>query len=188
MLSKTVRWGLGIVSILVILHYYSPTAFADTILEIPRSDGRLFCSNDLSSAAIIPPILDPSISPIPLVIEKPQASLNAERLFQLINDYRIQLGLPAFQKDPVICDIAKQRGPALDREVETGTIHAGFYALNLPYWATENMKYGGNEQEMFNWWLNSPIHRRAIEGEFKFACGECYGRSCNQIFTSYIEK
>ncbi|MBP7967010.1 hypothetical protein KAZ66_01940 [Candidatus Woesebacteria bacterium] len=186
MLSKTVRWGLGIVSILLILQYYSPTAFADTILEIPRSDARLFCANDLSSVAMIPSNIESSLSP--LSIDKPQASLNAELLFQLINDYRIQLGLSVFQKDSTICDIAKQRGPELDREVEMGTIHAGFYARNLPYWATENMKYGGNEQEMLNWWLNSPIHRHAIEGDFKFACGECYGKSCNQIFTSYIGK
>lgn len=184
MLSKTVRWGLSIVGLLLLLQYSSPTAFADTILEIPRSDARLFCANDLTSTPLVTPESTIESSPQ----EKPSNSLNPDVLFEIINNYRTSIGLPAFQKDQAICDIAKQRGPELDHEVETGTIHAGFYAKNLPYWATENMKYGGNEQEMFNWWMNSYIHRKAIEGNFIFSCGECFGRSCNQIFTNYVAK
>ena len=189
MVCKTVRWGIGVAVIGIWLHISSPTAFADTILEIPRSDSRLFCSNTLTSPAIMP--LEASQAPLPTQVgaeEKPTYSLNPDVLFNIINNYRASIGLPSFQKDQAICDIARQRGPALDHEVETGTVHAGFYALNLPYWATENVKYGGNEQEMFNWWMNSYIHRKAIEGDFTYSCGECYGKSCNQIFTNYQAK
>ncbi len=198
MLLNTVRWGLGIVVVSLLLHYSSPTAFADTLLELPRSDARLFCPNDLASTPLVSPILavalpqdknDKKVQHVaPPRAEKPSHSLNADTLFGIINEYRTQIGLAPFQKDQAICDIAKQRGPALDYEVETGTIHAGFRQLNLPYWATENMKYGGNEQEMFNWWMNSYIHRKAIEGSFRYSCGECYGNSCAQIFTDYQPK
>ncbi|CAN5181788.1 hypothetical protein BH09PAT2_BH09PAT2_09340 [soil metagenome] len=198
MLSKTVRWSTTIALFLIIVHYLTPTAFAETILEIPRSDARIFCADSLTStplahqesvaAVVHNPVLainPPAESP-PQV--KPANSLNPTVILELINTYRTSIGKPAFQTDPAICEIAKQRGPALDAEVESGTIHAGFRALNLSYWATENMKYGGNEQEMFAWWMNSPIHRHAIEGDYRYSCGECYGRSCAQIFTNYQPK
>lgn len=189
MFLKTVRWGLRIAVVLLAMYYSAPTAFAETIMEIPRSDARIFCADDLTSSPLVSSVhTETAVPSMPLPQVKPNFSVNADTLFSIVNNYRTSIGLPPFEKDSVICDIAKKRGPELDREVETGTIHAGFYALNLPYWATENMKYGGNEQEMFNWWLNSPIHRNAIEGNYKYSCGECFGHSCNQIFTNYQQK
>ncbi len=181
MLPKIVHWSLSVILLFAYLHVISPTASADTILEIPRSDDRLFCANSLISTSIVPDIGGSGA-------DKPNHSLNADILFSIINAYRASIGLSSFQKDKVICDIAKQRGPELDIEVETGSIHAGFYNKNLSFWATENMKYGGNEQEMFDWWMNSYIHRKAIEGDYAYSCGECYGESCVQIFTNYQEK
>jgi hypothetical protein len=107
---------------------------------------------------------------------------------QMINDHRKSLGLPEFQKEDKLCALAKERGPELPGEAASGAIHAGFDARNLPYWITENMKYGGSEQDVFNWWMESPLHRRAIESDAQYSCGECYGDACIQLFTSYVSK
>jgi len=120
--------------------------------------------------------------------EKPP-SLNPDTIFEMINNHRASLNLPPFQKDDRLCALAKERGPELYDEIfVTHNIHGGFYSRNLPYWITENMKYGDSETSVFNWWLGSSIHRKAIEGNFTYSCGECYGNSCAQLFTSYQQK
>ena len=117
-------------------------------------------------------------------------SLNSDLLFDMINNHRASIGLPAYQKDERLCTIARDRGPDLYNEIfVNGNMHAGFYKLNLPYWATENMISLGSEQASFNWWMNSSIHRRAIESSaHTHSCGACYGNSCAQIFTAFQPK
>lgn len=118
-----------------------------------------------------------------------ETSLNPEVIFNLINEYRAKLGLKPFEKDENLCTIAKSREPELMGEIFGGKgIHAGFRARHLPYWTTENMKYGGDENNVFNWWLSSPIHHRAIVSNSKYSCGACLGHACIQLFTSYIPK
>ncbi len=117
------------------------------------------------------------------------SSLSADAIFEMINNHRTSLSLSPFQKDDRLCTLARERGPELYDEIfVTHNIHGGFYARNLPYWITENMKYGDSETDVFKWWLSSGIHRRAIEGNFTYSCGECYGNSCVQLFTSYQPK
>jgi uncharacterized protein YkwD len=107
----------------------------------------------------------------------------------MVNAYRSSIGLASFQKDERICSVAASRGPELDNEIYvTHTMHAGFYARNLPYWATENMISMQTEQQALDWWLHSPVHRAAIEGDYKYACTGCYGRSCDMIFTNFSPK
>lgn len=116
-------------------------------------------------------------------------SLNADTMFSLINAHRQSMGLPAFEKEEKLCQLAASRAPELYDEIfVTGKVHAGFDARNLPYWITENMVSRPTEQEGFNWWLSSSLHRRAIEGNFKYSCGACSGNSCAQLFTSYDPK
>lgn len=125
------------------------------------------------------------VTPAP---EKP-ASLDAEKIFEMINAHRAGLGLPAFQKEDKLCALAQERGPELYDEIFVNSnIHGGFYARNIPYWITENMKYGDSEDSVFSWWLSSSIHRKAIESDFIYSCGTCYGKSCVQLFTSYQPK
>jgi uncharacterized protein YkwD len=115
-------------------------------------------------------------------------SLNADVLFNMINTHRSSIGLPPFQKDAGLCSVAQSRAPELYSEVFGGYMHAGFYARNLPYWATENMIHQDTEQAAFNWWMNSSVHRGAIEGNYTHACGACQGKSCAMIFTSFVPK
>lgn len=137
-----------------------------------------------------------AISYTPYFTSSPSASFtpsstgqnNPDTIFNLINEYRGRLGLPPFEKDANLCSIAASRGPEMPGEIAAGTLHSGLYNRNLPYWITENMKYGGNEVDTVNWWLNSPIHHAAIVSNAKYACGTCVGDVCDMLFTSYVPK
>lgn len=119
----------------------------------------------------------------------PTATLSAEHLFSLVNAHRAGISLPPFEHEAQICAVAELRREELPGEINRGIpMHAGFYAKNLPYYATENMIYMRSEEEALNWWLNSPIHRSAINGSYKYACGVCNGQVCNMVFTNYDPK
>lgn len=113
-------------------------------------------------------------------------SLNADSMFSTINQYRTQAGLPAFQKNDAVCQVAQSRAPELYNEIMVNyTMHAGFYARHLPYQATENVIYMRTENEAITWWLHSPIHRAAIFGNYTYSCIACSGNACTQIFANY---
>lgn len=115
-------------------------------------------------------------------------SLHADTIFSIINQHRSQIGLPSFQRDDRLCQIAQARAPQITNEVVTGTMHSGFFALHLPYWATENIISIHSDQEAVNWWLNEPIHRHAIEGNYIYSCVACSGESCSEVFTNFQPK
>lgn len=115
--------------------------------------------------------------------------LNPDIIFNLINDYRTKLGLPVFEKEEKLCTLAKTRAEEGYREIFiSGNLHSGLYNRNLPYWITENLIYQKTEERALKWWLNSPIHRRAIQGSSKYSCLECFGNTCSELFTSYTPK
>lgn len=116
------------------------------------------------------------------------ANVNADVVFELINQHRAQIGKPAFVKDENLCSLAKVRSMEIPAEISNGTLHSGLYNRNLPYWITENAKYGSDEAGTVQWWLNSPIHRAAIEGDHVYSCGACTGTYCSQLFSSNIPK
>jgi len=119
----------------------------------------------------------------------PDGSLDIGVLFSLVNSARTSAGLPPFAQDERICSVAASRGPELYNEIMVnGNMHAGFYARNLPYWATENVIYQQTEQQAINWWMNSSVHRAAILGDYQYACGTCSGKACNMIFTNFSPK
>jgi uncharacterized protein YkwD len=121
----------------------------------------------------------------------PQANpggLNAVDIFGMVNAYRQQQGLPAFQEDPRACTVAQERAPQVAGEVASGTMHAGLKALNLPYWDTENIISMNSDQAAFNWWINDPIHHDAIVSHATYSCIACSGNSCAEEFTSFVAK
>ncbi len=120
---------------------------------------------------------------------EPTGTLSAEVLFSMVNTYRTSIALPAFEKEAQICSVAESRREGIAQEIYQGLpLHSGFWSMNLPYFATENMIYQNTEAEALNWWLNSPVHRSAIEGNYKYACGVCNGEVCNLVFTNYDPK
>lgn len=115
--------------------------------------------------------------------------VDANVIFDLINSHRSSIGLPAFQKDEALCSLANTRSFELHDELFVNfNLHSGLYNRNLPYWITEDAKWGSNEAGTVQWWLNSPVHRRAIEGNYTYSCGACNGSQCAQLFTSYTPK
>ena len=135
------------------------------------------------------PTETPSTTPVEPITANPDGSLSADTLFAMANTARANAGLPAFEKDERICSVAISRGPELYNEIMvTHTMHAGFYARNLPYFATENVISMRTDQEAFAWWMNSAVHRSAILGDYQYACVACYGNSCAMIFTNFTPK
>lgn len=119
----------------------------------------------------------------------PTGTLSADVLFTMINEHRASISLPAYQKEAQVCGVAEGRREEITQEIfVTGALHAGFWSDNHPFWATENMIWQHTETEAMNWWLNSPVHRSAIEGDYLYACGTCNGEVCNMIFSSLTPK
>lgn len=132
----------------------------------------------------------PSVSVAPsMQVSSPTATLSADVLFSLVNAHRASINLPPFEHDGAVCAVADSRKEEIVREIfVTHALHSGFYAKNLPYWATENLIWQHTEVTALNWWLHSPVHRAAIEGNYKYACGVCNGDVCNMVFTNYEKK
>jgi uncharacterized protein YkwD len=117
--------------------------------------------------------------------------LNPEVIFSMINQIRVQNGLAPLEKSPEVCAITESRAPELYNEIfVNGNMHAGFARRqpDIKYWMTENMIHQNTEQQAVSWWMNSPIHRSAILGNYTHSCVSCQGNSCSMIFTSFVAK
>jgi uncharacterized protein YkwD len=127
-----------------------------------------------------------SVTPLTIVAK---LSDGAEKLFAMVNDHRSKIGLPAFEKDSKVCEMVASRAPQVYDEVfKEGPMHKGFKALNLSYWATENIAAYDTIEKNFDFWLRDDIHRKAIESAAKYSCVACSGTYCSQIFTSFTPK
>jgi len=151
---------------------------------------------DPTQVAVISPTAVPSQQPAttPAVVSYtpvPQSNaggLNAADIFSMVNSYRANLGLPAFQQDAKTCSLAQVRAPEVAGEVASGNYHAGLIAMNLSYWNTENIISMNSDQAAFNWWINDPIHHAAIVSNNTYSCIACSGNNCAEEFTSYQPK
>lgn len=142
------------------------------------------------SVVIVPSIIPNPVDQTPHDnIPADGTNLNPDVIFDMINAHRAQIGKSPFKKETSLCSLAKTRSTELHDELFVkGGLHSGLYNRNLPYWVTENAKYGSNEAGTVEWWLNSPIHRSAIEGDSAYSCGACNGSQCSQLFTSFTPK
>jgi uncharacterized protein YkwD len=139
----------------------------------------------------IAPTLKITAEPVPTTVTaKPISySHNGDLVFNLVNQYRESAGKKAFLKDERLCKIAQQRAPQLNEEIfGSKKMHEGFKALQLPYWATENIASYQTEAAIVKWWLGDAIHRRVIDTDYTHSCAACYGKSCSQIFSSFVPK
>jgi len=144
-----------------------------------------------ASVTIAPSIVPNPMQQAPLdLFPADGPDLNTTLIHDLVNAHRASIGKQAFQTEAALCQLAKVRSQELQGELFEGKgyLHSGLYNRQLPYWITENAKYGSNEAGTVRWWLNSPIHRSAIEGDYTYSCAACTGTKCAQLFTSYTPK
>jgi len=128
--------------------------------------------------------------PTPHVTDPGQqiANLDSDKIFNLINQHRVSLGLAPFELENSVCELAQVRSTELAGELANGTVHSGLYNRNLPYWIWENAKVGSGEEETVAWWLASSLHHQSIVGDYKYSCVKCSGSNCSQLFTSFLPK
>ena|ERR1700722_1643644 len=137
------------------------------------------------------PTQEPTDAPIASYTPAPESNtggLNASDIFSMVNTYRAQQGLLAFQQDAKTCSLAQVRAPEVAGEVASGNFHAGLIAMDLDYWNTENIIQMNSDQAAFNWWINDPIHHAAIVSNNTYSCVACSGNSCAEEFTSYAPR
>jgi uncharacterized protein YkwD len=98
-----------------------------------------------------------------------------EQILELVNKYRKEKGLPALQSNFVIASVAREHTMNMaTRRVAFG--HSGFSArskyimskVNGVTAVSENVAYGSQTaEEVVKQWLNSPEHRKNIEGKYR---------------------
>lgn len=175
-----------------------PTARADFSPTQTHRCSTPFSCDKSEKKVYLGPSKDEAI-PVKIVIESIQktytpagfdksASLNSTIIFSNINAIRAGRGLAAFETSAILQEVALSRLSELEGEIASGRFHSGLYARKLPYWITENMKYGSNEAGTVTWWMNSYVHRSAILGNHKYSAGACLGNACIQLFSSFVPK
>lgn len=167
----------------------NPTLKLKTTKQQTSTETKNVISQTITKATPKPQPKQTPTTQLNLADNQTKTHLDENLLFNLVNTYRNGLGKPSFQKHPQVCQVADQRRPQLEAEIyQNKGIHAGFRAMNLAYRMTENMIYQQNETAALSWWLNSPIHRRAIESDHQYACTACSGKVCVMIFSSLEPK
>lgn len=122
-------------------------------------------------------------------INNPETSgikVSEDKIWSLIQDWRIKNGFKPYIKDQYLCEIARDRSD--DKVLDN---HAGFYQKygnlksNNPRIITENLAALNYPQLMLNAWLGSPPHRAALEKPYTHSCIAC-DKQCVQIFSSFL--
>lgn len=140
------------------------------------------------TSGVVDPIALPTMAPLESTYAPNDATLDSDKIFDLVNQYRANQGLPPFEKDDKVCELAQIRSAELTHELSNGTVHSGLYNRNLPYWIFENAKVGSNEEGTVAWWLTSAVHHQSIVSYYKFSCVKCMGSVCSELFTSFSPK
>lgn len=162
---------------------------SESFIDIPIVTPNPTLITEVKAASAPGAILTDATMLTPTPSAGSSGTLNADILFSIVNQKRVNAGLAPFEKHPDVCSVAQSRGPELDNEIYGSSyMHAGFQAKQLPYYATENMISQQTEELALNWWLNSPVHRSAIMGDYTYACTVCQGRSCAMIFSNLTPK
>lgn len=131
------------------------------------------------------PTSTPSPTPSPATNT---GGLSADRIFELVNNYRSSKGLPPVQKDERACEVARSRAPEIAAEISGGYMHKGIRERALPYFNSEIIISMRSEEAAVQWWINDYIHRVQMEGDYKYSCAACSGNSCVQEFTNFVPR
>lgn len=149
----------------------------------------LFIFLDLAFAAKL--YVLPKIAPTPTVTLTPTETpiptpvpLSADKLFQLVNEWRVQNGYQEYKKSDFACSVASKRLP----EVKENWSHEGFYYKRFCQECTlsENLAKGQpSEKETLKNWVNSPSHLANLQRTYTHACIVTDGDYFVQIFSYF---
>lgn len=101
--------------------------------------------------------------------------LNADTIFNLVNDWRITQNLTPFKKLNGLCDAGKVRVYEIKRDWS----HNGFEYLRIRQFSGyasgefgENLAdfTWGTEEEVLAKWINSPSHLKNIKDNYIYSC------------------
>lgn len=115
------------------------------------------------------------------VVSHPKFS--EEKLWILVNNWKMQSSGYRYQKSETLCSFAEIRL----EDISDDFSHNKFFARysDLPYRVGENLSKGFyQEQEVLDNWLSSPAHLEILQDDFKSSCLKCKNFNCVQLFSS----
>lgn len=109
------------------------------------------------------------------------SGLDSEKLWDIIQRWRVKNNLKAYIKNENICKIASKRAV----ELKTDYSHDKFQQIEYPSTLSENANYNSqSEQSTLTSWLSSPPHRKALESNYTYSCVATNGIYAVQIFSN----
>ncbi len=134
------------------------------------------------------------LSTMPVEPSEPSAKdtyheLSAERIWEVVNDWRGREGLLRYQEDPYLCEIAEERVG----EIKEDFSHSQFEGSAEEYYSSSDFNaFGENlardisyEEGVLRGWLDSPGHRHILEADYTHSCIRASGPFVVQIFAKY---
>lgn len=128
------------------------------------------------------PYVPPTSAPVEYV--------TGDNVFQVVNEWRIKEGYQPFKESEDTCRIATLRAPQLKSDYS----HKGFLELlkkqpsGVPYGKYFSENIASNQvfpERYLGSWLSSPLHRKALETNYKYSCIKCDSGYCVQIFSYF---
>lgn len=113
----------------------------------------------------------------PKITASKDNSLNAEKLFSLVNKWRVKTGFQSYEKHEALCRIASKR----NYDNHKGLLEQ--YS-KYPSVISENMTMAPTEQNALYDWLHSKTHKKALEASYKYSCIATQGNFAVQIFSN----
>jgi uncharacterized protein YkwD len=115
-------------------------------------------------------------------------SLNKDKLWSLIQDWRKSQGLPPYIEDQKLCEIARDRVKAGndDHQGLISKMEVNYYHLPQNQIIAENYNIGATtEDATLRYWLNSPSHLEALKHPYRFSCLATREFEALQIFSNF---
>jgi|ERR1035437_1555952 uncharacterized protein YkwD len=132
------------------------------------------------------------VIPVITVTPTPQP-FSEDKLWGLIQDWRVSQGLKTYIIDPRLCNIAEDRVmnyPILDNHVGLSDAIKGYANYPKYVYFAENLAQSYTETMMLDQWITSKKgHLQTLQANYVYSCVECKKSStteeyCSQIFSN----
>lgn len=126
-----------------------------------------------------PTIAAPVNKPVPTVRQ-----LSADRLTEVVNEWRVREGYQPYAKANRLCEFAAIRA----EEIQAEWSHSGFYYDRVctqeeQCYLAENLAKGqSTEEQVLDDWLHSASHAANLKASYTYACIVCDNNHCAHEF------